>query len=1116
MKSWQISALCLLLFSLSSLAGLAAPRFVDGQTRPVTRVFQLKELLEHPYADELVSFPVTFAAGECRTASLRLVDDKGKELTYQLSEAQEEAGSLRSARVWFWVDTLPAMGQRTYTLYGSKSASCKAPTWGKSTVTWRQPTPDTVEVTNNLFSLRLAGNATFTEPKRATEVGGPLRAFKGVDGAWRGAGELQVESPVVGHSFRVVEQGPLWSTFASRINFVSPPGTGGAGTGPYYEMQFKVYPGRDFCRVSEKSDFPLRLQPMPRDVTTISDDPKVTDNWRSVPCPADNFILNCDKDWKADRLYTHVTFSTKFVNHPLLPDQFRIHTAIRSALPYMNGGWFATYSTQGSDLLGMVGIDATHWQYPDNNAHFTAGTPGRDTDIQFVNEPGKGAYFRLPLARMERHWLLVVTTKDKVVKDPKWVEAEKKRRPYSGVANFLDRIEPDTCYLWQLRYQYGDLPLNKVKDWVLDYDEPQANHPNLFPEARDREKVLKTVEDFPGLKKHFDTMYNSSQYLQYIKTGKFEEKQPFDPFRGISAVKENMSQGYNANIYVLSTGQYVPGMIHFGDVTAPAMKPEEWKRMCRFALAGTYILADDDYWQYSYVRGDTTYLPNFNTCRWYGIGLAGLFFPNHPEAKKWVNFSRYYLEKEFEYHISKDGVGAENVGNYFPFGWRMMTELVRIMNDRGIADYRSDPKYKAGARFWLDVITPPDTRFTPPRRMNPPIGNHPYSAPGFGMYEWNANTFQKVDADLAAWSHWAWLETGQQADFHHLLPINMLWANKDFAAKTPPLQSKPLEAFGYIFRNHFPSDKETYMSFKAGNFYFHHDGDEGSFHMYGKGVLLAGDGLELIGYTKAHVHNMVEIPEGKADQWTSPRGGDIINHFESSSVDWATGFFPKENTRKQEFLIDKLHTTDWRRDIMLIKAKDPEDAEYFAVYDNLSGPDNSIWNLDVHSEEPTIEASANGVPATVRFPGIRKPQFNVGLDVIFVTPANPSIEKVKGIINKPYVGQLPTIEHWFIHSPCGPKEDTFTILFPRRPNQPAPKVTPLLDGKGCIVEHQNGRDIIFASPVPVTYNANSIEFTGRYAVIRDRGADSSITLLEGSKLSFKGKTLTEKGNIELF
>jgi len=151
------------------------------------------------------------------------------------------------------------------------------------------------------------------------------------------------------------------------------------------------------------------------------------------------------------------------------------------------------------------------------------------------------------------------------------------------------------------------------------------------------------------------------------------------------------------------------------------------------------------------------------------------------------------------------------------------------------------------------------------------------------------------------------------------------------------------------------------------------------------------------------------------------------------------------------------------------------------------------------------------MPATGNIPTIRRALFNVGLDVIFVSPLSPQIEKQKGTINKNYTGMFPNIEHWFIHSPRQPNGDTFAILFPRRPDQSTPKVTRLLDGRGCIVEHQNGRDFIFASPIPVTYNDNGIEFTGRYAVLRDRVRDSSMTLLEGTLLKFKGKELRERG-----
>ena len=805
-------ASCVACLFLATALSAAPPQFSDRQPRPVTRTFAMREWLEHAYTDELVSYPVTFAAKECRMESLRLLDDAGKELPFQLSDAQaDNATFLRTAKVWFWVDSLPALGQRSFTLCGSKSPGCKPPVAPKSPICWTALDAESVEVTNGLYSLKLAGSAEFPEPADAAQVGGPLLGFKGPDGVWRGAGELQVESGVVRHTLRVVEQGPLWTTFVSHFDFIAPPGTGGMSDGPYYEMRFKLYPGRDFCRITEKSDFPLRLKPLPRDEMGLDKDPQKTDGWRMMQCPADNFLINCSPDWKPTHFYGASVRSETLLNMPIIEDQMRVQTAIRPVYPFMDAGWFSLYNSGSQDLLGLVGVDASHWQYPDNAAHETAGAPGRNTDLMFLHEPGKGTYFRLPLARMRRHWLLVVTSKDKVVHTPEWLEAHKTQTQLSWSKAM--RLTTDTCYLWELRYKFGDLPLNKVKDWVLDYDEPQMDHPRLFPEAADRPAVMSRIESLPGLSANFKQQYDQSPYLQYFKTGIYKDKEPFDPFSGVSCVKEHLALGFNAGMYVLSMGQYVPWMFQFGDMVAPQMTPENWKKMVHYALAGMYIMSDDDYWQYAYVPGETTYLPNFNTTRWYSFGLAGIMFPQHPMAKTWLARSQYYLDKEFTYNVSKDGMGAENIGSYYPFAWRMITQLVDAFQRNGIADWRQDPRYLAAVQCFLNVMTPKDPRFPEPHRMLPPVGNHPYSAAGLtGLYEWNSRLLQKINPDLAAWSHWAWLEGGQQADYHYLMPLNDLWANKDFAAKAPPLRSLPIDGFGYIFRNHFPGDKETYMA----------------------------------------------------------------------------------------------------------------------------------------------------------------------------------------------------------------------------------------------------------------------------------------------------------------
>src|SRR3989304_2140865 len=110
-------ALCLsavVLVSIGATTRAAAPAFDDGQPRQVAATFPLKEWLEHPYADELVGFDVSLKPGQCRPESLRLVDAaSGKEVLFQTTDvSRHDDGTLARAKVWFWVDELPALGSR--------------------------------------------------------------------------------------------------------------------------------------------------------------------------------------------------------------------------------------------------------------------------------------------------------------------------------------------------------------------------------------------------------------------------------------------------------------------------------------------------------------------------------------------------------------------------------------------------------------------------------------------------------------------------------------------------------------------------------------------------------------------------------------------------------------------------------------------------------------------------------------------------------------------------------------------------------------------------------------------------------------------------------------------
>ena len=68
-------------------------------------------------------------------------------------------------------------------------------------------------------------------------------------------------------------------------------------------------------------------------------------------------------------------------------------------------------------------------------------------------------------------------------------------------------------------------------------------------------------------------------------------------------------------------------------------------------------------------------------------------------------------------------------------------------------------------------------------------------------------------------------------------------ADPTVAPRVPVLKSRQLRGFGAVLRNHFPSDKETFLAIKASRIHSHHHPGEGGIHLCGRGVPIILDGL---------------------------------------------------------------------------------------------------------------------------------------------------------------------------------------------------------------------------------------------------------------------------------
>ncbi|HEY3418395.1 MAG TPA: hypothetical protein VGM23_16085, partial [Armatimonadota bacterium] len=480
----------------------------------------------------------------------------------------------------------------------------------------------------------------------------------------------------------------------------------------------------------------------------------------------------------------------------------------------------------------------------------------------FNTDPTNLQELRLSMAVSERHWLLVVTNKTQAVLSSAQVEATRTASHiiwWGSSTGWADRITPDACYLWKLRVKWCDFPLNKVKDWVLDYDVNAVAHPHVFFDGSAIATAKTRLDTDPSYALQRVSLLDT-QALEYIENGTVADLfRPNTPIRddwdfgdATNFVKEQMDLGYASSCYVLSTGQAMNLSVLYADLLWNALPLVEKQRWSRYALALAYILRDNDNWRGAYAPGTLAPFGNFNGCRWSGLGLAGVMFQGHPAASEWRTFAQNEMDQETSTTISPDGVYLECLSNYMPFWWQNVGMLSMALQHNGYANYSTTPRYQKAVEFLTSTLTPPDATFHQDpvthvgKRMIPPVGHHPGAGyRDYGQFAWSGNLLGQ-STDPGGWAQWAWNQNGKQAGHHFRLPINLFIADPASRQVTYPLKSTAWDDYGFVFRNQVGTSRESYFLLKNSRVEWHHESDEGSFHFFGKGVLLAGDGLNLL------------------------------------------------------------------------------------------------------------------------------------------------------------------------------------------------------------------------------------------------------------------------------
>ncbi|MHA6481944.1 fibronectin type III domain-containing protein [Paenibacillus sp. strain BS8-2] len=262
----------------------------------------------------------------------------------------------------------------------------------------------------------------------------------------------------------------------------------------------------------------------------------------------------------------------------------------------------------------------------------------------------------------------------------------------------------DELALW-----HSFLALDKTKDWVLDWEEPQAQYPRLFD-----------PEQLP-----------EEGHLWYFDL--HELPRPEDMEEIVDKLSFNFNQVEGTS--PVSSREFAFWTPVF-DLSARDMTPEQFRRFKASSAMMAYV-REDEYVApiHTMLSGHPNFLADYKAVLGYMSGL----FPNHPHSGRWVEHYEKAMALNLKYHTRPDvaawnaegGRWTENLGCYV---WAALVPMLRsawcirkTYGDNALLY----PNLAKLAGYLLKSLSAPlrDGRSYPPQGAHAGVHNDPLTPP---------------------------------------------------------------------------------------------------------------------------------------------------------------------------------------------------------------------------------------------------------------------------------------------------------------------------------------------------------------------------------------------------
>ena len=960
------------------LAGLAvlllcASALAEPQT------ITIRDWTGRGFAPDLVNY--TIAAPKDGGRSLRLLDADGQPVPVQVTPGEQGQATLS------FVAAVAPGGTPSYTVRadGQGERAKAAVSSAKDGAT--------LVLANQRLAVQVPGpqEQVFDPPVAADTLPAPILAFRGPDGAWRGAGQLLLKRPVKRFAVTQTASGPVFAETRYRLEYAA---------GGWYEATVRVTDRAPLAQVTEAYDlsaaknaafwqldlakgwsadeaehmsvagqgfYPIQYPTLDKEEQTVAAGPSVGSDFPGGGENAPVRAIHHDSCWggKYVSYYGIQSAAERKAN----PNGY----ALAMVAPLHKGAWRRANSIPVFVKGGQVRV-----RFPMDVAPISwQNEPGSDVSPFSCHEHDPA----LPATYGRRVWGLVLAHPALLVSPDKSIGSR--------------------CLGYSVRNLYGTVGLDRYKDFVLDWPDPGVKYPRVFLTPAAVEKYRAAIKADPDFvfATHEDQKDTLGVRKSYLLSG-----DPAVAQRELPDVIKQLDHAIAFHATALSVPHHHAigmwgGLDHVESVLSWPDLPAGDRAAIRSRLALLcYLLTEPDVTS----AGDGSHHgnPNMGVARLMDRSNLAALIPDHPMHRAWAEYMGDFMAYKQGTFMAPEGAWIEYGVSYHMHGYaKIIRGLMGVLADQVAAADRIYAYHRQDFDYYLNLLTPMDPRFG--SRFIPGSANAPTGCPV--QFLGAMGNFAGRDPAFAAHLRWGWEQSGRMIGGAYDLMTTAM-ARPDLPAQEPKLTSRAYPGFGVIFRAHQGAD-ETCLYLRSGYHWSHWGQDQGNLMCYAKGAVL----LPPQPYQYARNgeidpafpdKDLMRFGDPKNDLPHSWADSNILDARFGESVDYAwhsTGYpdwfftpgarpgFGEPRPRAAAAGTAAGEFT-WDRQVAFLKGKTGKSPNYFIIRDTVNGPGKaaSWWYLNLPGQQRHLKIEGEQVAVDTEWP--------TKLDLLFPGRPNPAFE----------------------------------------------------------------------------------------------------------------------------